>query len=338
VAIDRAATLKNAEKLLRQGKIEPAIAEYLRVVEDQPRDWNLANTLGDLYVRAGNVDKAVEQFTRIADSLNEEGFLPKASAIYKKVLKLKPDHEHALLQAGEIAASLGLLVDARAYLTQIINQRQSRGDKRGAAQARIRLGSLDPADLDGRMASASARVELGDVAGATRDLKAIAAELLEKGRAAEAIEALRVAAGLSADDDEIRQRLLDVYVASGDFARARECASTPEQLKGLAASLDAAGHEAAALETLSEAARLDPADGELRARLVRTFVARGDLQAAAEYLTAQTAGDDPQLLLTMAEIKLRGDTPGEGLVIVRRLLEEYPDRREEVALLGWTVG
>ena len=338
MAIDRAATLKNAEKLLRQGKIEPAIAEYLRIVEDQPRDLNLANTLGDLYVRAGQIDKAVEQFTRIADSVSEEGFLPKASAIYKKILKLKPDHEHALLQAAEIAGSLGLYADARAYLTQIIERRRGRGDTRGAAQARIRLGSLDPSDFDGRMAAAAARVELNDVPGAVRDLKEIAAELVEKGRAADAIEALREAAVLTPDDDEIRQRLLDIYVAGGDFARARECASTPDQLKGLAAALEAGGHEDAALEVLGEAARLDPEDGELRARLARAFVARGDLQAAAEYLTVETAGDDPQLLFTVAEIRLRGETPEEGLAIVRRLLEQHPDRREEVALLGWTVG
>jgi tetratricopeptide (TPR) repeat protein len=338
VAIDRAATLKNAEKLLRQGKIEPAIAEYRRLVEDQPRDWNLANTLGDLYVRSAQVDKAIEQFTRIADSLSEEGFLPKASAIYKKILKLKPEDEHALLQAAEIAGSLGLLADARVYLTQIINRRQSRGDKRGAAQARIRLGSLDPADFDSRLLAANARVEIGDVPGATRDLKDIAAELLMKGRPADAIEALREAAGLTPDDDEIRQRLLDVYVASGDFTRARECASTPPQLKELAASLEAGGHEDAALEARREAARLDPEDGELRARLVRAFMARGDLQGAAEYLTVDTAGNDPDLLFTMAEIKLRGDTPEDGVAIVRRLLEEHPDRREQVALLGWTIG
>lgn len=338
MAIDRAAILKNAEKLLRQGKIEPAIAEYLRVVEDQPRDWNLANTLGDLYVRAGQVDRAVEQFARIADSLSEEGFLQKASAIYKKVLKLRPDHEHALLRAAEIAASLGLFVDARAYLTQIIDRRQARGDARGAAQARVRLGSLDPADFDRRTGAARARVELGDVAGATRDLKEIAAQLLEKGRPAPAIEALREAADLTPDDDEIRQRLLDVFVASGDFARARECASTAEQLKGLAAALEAAGDEPGALETLSDAMRLEPEDSELRARLARAFVARGDLQAAAEYLTLETSGDDPQLLLTVAEIKLRGETPEEGLAIVRRLLDRYPDRREDIALLGWTIG
>jgi tetratricopeptide (TPR) repeat protein len=337
VAIDRAGTLKNAEKLLRQGKIQPAIAEYLRLVEDQPRDWNLANTLGDLYVRAQQVDKGVEQFTRIADSLNEAGFLPKASAIYKKILKLKPDHEHALTQAAEIAGSLGLLADARSYLTQIIDRRQSRGDTRGAAQARIRLGSLDPADLDGRRLAAGARVEIGDVAGAVRDLKEIVAELLEKDRPADALAALREAAALAPDDDEIRQRLLDVYVATGDLARARECASTAGQLKALAASFEAAGHEDAALEALGSAARLDPEDGELRARLTRTFVTRGDLQAAAEYLTVETAGDDPQLLFMVAEIKLRGDAPDEGMAIVHRLLEAHPERREEIALLGWTI-
>ena len=62
MAIDRAATLRNAEKLIRQGKLDAAIAEYLRVVEDQPGDWNTANTLGDLYARAGQIDKAIEQF------------------------------------------------------------------------------------------------------------------------------------------------------------------------------------------------------------------------------------------------------------------------------------
>jgi tetratricopeptide (TPR) repeat protein len=171
VAIDRAATLKNAEKLLRQGKIEPAIAEYVRLVDDSPRDWNLANTLGDLYVRANQSDKAVDQFTRMADSLTDEGFLPKASAIYKKILKLRPEHDHALAQAADIAATLGLLVDARLYFGEIIARRQGRGDEAGVAQARIRLAALNPADVDAQPAAVAAAVHtdlspevLGDAA------------------------------------------------------------------------------------------------------------------------------------------------------------------------------
>jgi tetratricopeptide (TPR) repeat protein len=110
--IDRAGTLRSAEKLLRQGKLDLAIAEYLRVVEAQPRDWNTANLLGDLYMRTGQSDKAVEQYVRIADSLKEQGFLSKAGALYKKVLKINPDDEHTLLQWADVAASQGLLADA----------------------------------------------------------------------------------------------------------------------------------------------------------------------------------------------------------------------------------
>ena len=59
MAFDRNGTLRNAEKLLRSGKVDAAIAEYLRVIEDQPTDWATTNTVGDLYVRAGQVDKAL---------------------------------------------------------------------------------------------------------------------------------------------------------------------------------------------------------------------------------------------------------------------------------------
>jgi len=335
--IDRTATLRNAEKLLRQGKLQPAIEEYLRVVEDQPRDWNTANILGDLYARAGQVDKAVEQFTRIADSLSDEGFLPKAGALYKKVLKLKPDYEHALVQGGEIAASHGLLVDARALFNTVAERRRARGDARGAAQIRIRLGSLDPGDFEGRMAAASARAELGDVAGAVRDLKEVAADLTGQGRQADAIEALREAAQLNPSDEEIRARLLDVYLAAEDFARARECATTVTQFKMLSAALERLGRAEVALDMLREAARLDAGDSDLKAHLARAFVARGDMAAAAQYLTVETAGNDPALLTMVAEIQLRSGNVEDGLAIARRLLEEDPSRRDQVALIGWNV-
>ena len=80
-----------------------------------------------------------------------------------------------------------------------------------------------------------------------------------------------------------------------------------------------------------------PGDTELSAQLAKTFIARGDLTTAAEYLTAETAGDDPALLLTVADIRLRGDGYDEGVAIVRRLLAEDPSRREQIAQLGWSV-
>ncbi|MGE5245087.1 MAG: tetratricopeptide repeat protein [Betaproteobacteria bacterium] len=337
VPIDRGATLRNAEKLLRQGKLDAAIAEYVRLVEDQPRDWNTANLLGDLYVRTGQVDRGCNEFTRIADALSEEGILPKAAALYKKVLKFKPDHEHALVQSAEIAASLGLLADARAFLKLVLDRRQARGDQRGVAQVRIRLGSLDPDDFEARFDAARARAVIGDAAGALSDLKEIADDLSAAGRQPAAVEALREAAVLSPDDSEVRERLMQAYLAAGDLGRARECATTAVQLKALATALDAAGSSDQALAALCEAARLDPDDVPLRAQLARTFLSRGDMQTAADYLTAETAGADQELLLAAAELRLlRGETE-EALAILKRMLDVDRERHDAIALLAWNI-
>jgi len=337
VPIDRAGTLRNAEKLIRQGKLPDAIAEYVRLVDDQPGDWNLANSLGDLYARAGQVDKAIAQFGQIADSLNDEGAGAKAAAVYKKILKLKPDHEHTLVQVSEILGSQGRYADARFHLNTLIELRKAKGDVRGVLQAKIRLGSLDPEDYEGRLTAASARIEMGDKAGALSDLKDIAGELSDKGRGPEAVEVLREAAKLNPDDEEIREKLFDVYFAAADYPQARACAISIEQFRMVSAAQEAAGSADEALETLRAAASAHPDDTELSAQLAKAFIARGDLATAAEYLTAETAGDDPELLLTVADFQLRGEKFEDGLAIVRRLLAEDSSRREQIAMLGWSV-
>jgi len=240
VPIDRALTLRNAEKLIRQGKLDAGIAEYLRIVEDSPGDWNAKNTLGDLYARAGQTEKAIEQFTEIADNLSEEGSSAKAGAIFKKILKLKPDHERALLQVAEILANQKLYADARTHLNTLIELRKAKGDARGALHARVRLGSLDPEDYDARLESARARVEMGDKAGAVHDLKEIAAELAaDKGRQAQAIDVLREAATLNPEDEEVKEQLFDIYLAGGELLRAREYATSVDQFRSVASAFEA---------------------------------------------------------------------------------------------------
>lgn len=190
MAIDRDATLKKAEKLLRQGKLDGAKEEYVRLVEDQPGDMTSINTLGDLYLKAGDVDQAVAQFTRIADHLLADGMLPKAAALYKKALKAKPDDEHTLRQLAEVAARQGLTADAKAYLKQVAELRRLRGDDRGAAESIVQLGTLDEVDADARIAAARAAQELGDIRQAAALLKTAADDLETQGRRPEALDLL----------------------------------------------------------------------------------------------------------------------------------------------------
>ena len=337
-SFDRNGTLRNAEKLLRQGKLDAAAAEYVRVVEDQPGDWNTANTLGDLYARAGQIERATEQFLKVAELLRDEGQYVKAAAIYKKLLKLKPDDERALMQAAELVAQQGLYADARAYLTTVLERRTAAGDTRGAAMARVRIGALDPNDYGQRIEGAKARVEIGDRNGAVTELTSVASELSEKSRNDEAIEALRLAATIDPENEEIRTQLYDVYCAAEDFTRAGECAITSVQFISIADSLELRERRDESIEMLRRAAQVDPENKELRARLAKTFMDRGDLQSAGEYITVETAGNDPKLLMTAAEIQLRGGQTDTGMALVRKLLEEDPARREEIAAMGWNIG
>jgi tetratricopeptide (TPR) repeat protein len=336
-SFDRNGTLRNAEKLLRQGKLDAAAAEYLRVVDDQPGDWSTANTLGDLYARAGQAEQAAEQFLKVADSLREEGQFVKAAAIFKKILKLQPDNERALLQAAELVAGQGLYADARAYLNTVLEKRKAAGDVRGSAMARVRLGSLDPNDYAARVEGAKARVDMGDSGGAVNELSAVAGELAERARYEEAVEALRLAATIDPENEQLRTELFDIYVSAESFAYAAECATTAAQFVSLADALELRERHDEAIEMLRRAAQLDTEDRELRARVAKAFLSRDDLQSAAEFLTAETAGDDPALLLTVAEIQLRGRQIEQGMTIVRTLLAADPARREEIAMLGWNI-
>jgi tetratricopeptide (TPR) repeat protein len=221
LAFDREDTLKKAEKLLRQGRLDAAILEYVRIVEEQPRDWNTANALGDLYARAGQPDRAAAQYSRIAEHFDREGFYPKAAALYKKLLKVNPDDESTQLQLAEISAKQGLLLDAKTYFNGLATKRRARGDRAGAAEIVIRLGSLDPADIDARMAAAATVAEMGDETAAAVRYKEIHDDLIEKDRPEEALAALREAVRLNPYDKDGRGKLARAAVAAGDLEEAR---------------------------------------------------------------------------------------------------------------------
>ena len=222
MAIDRDATLKKAEKLVRQGRLDLAIAEYVRVVDDNPGDWSTANTLGELYAKAGETAQAVEQYARIAAHFAEDGFYPKAAALYRKILKLKPNDEAAQIELADISAKQGLLADAKSHLNAVAARRKARGDSRGAAEILVRLGDVDPADFDARLAAARLLEQMGDDDQAGVRYRSLYDDLLEKGRTAEAVEMLKEFVRLKPLESEARATLARTALASGDVASARE--------------------------------------------------------------------------------------------------------------------
>ena len=192
MALDRDATLKKAEKLLRQGRLDRAIAEYVRVVEDNPRDWSTANTLGELYARAGQPITPSASTRASPQHFVDDGFYPKAAALYKKILKINPHDE-----ATQIAARGHLRPAGSARRREVAPQRGGRapqGQGRPAG-ARPRSSSasarIDPPDFDARLAAARMLEQMGEEEERGKRFRALHDDLLEKGRTAEAIDALK---------------------------------------------------------------------------------------------------------------------------------------------------
>lgn len=289
MAIDRDSTLKKAEKLLRQGRLDGAIAEYVKVVEDYPKDWATANTLGDLYVRAGLTEKAAAQYVRIADHFAHEGFFPKASALYKKILKIRPDDEATQLQLAEVSTRQGLLADAKAQLTAVAERRRARGDKTGAAEIIIRLGSLDPADIDARRTAAHVVADSGDPAGAAQRFRDLAADLTEKGRERDALEILREVVRCDPQDRDSRARLATAALASGRLEEATQYLNR-----------DVAGEDPTLLAALAEielrAGRTDSGLG-----IVRQLVGHAGVRSRITDLAWALCGADPEAAFGCAD-------------------------------------
>jgi tetratricopeptide (TPR) repeat protein len=334
VPFDREATLRKAEKLVRQGKLEPAIAEYRAVVEDQPSDWNAANILGDLYIRVGEIDKAIAEYNRSAEHLAGEGFAPKAVALYRKILKIKPDEDRALWNLGSICARQGLMVDARTNLLALADLRRARGDSRGEAEVRARLGDLDNADIAARLAGARARVELGDTKTAVERLRIAAADLQQKGRDADALRLLTEAAEIDPEDRDLRRLLSRSYAGRGDFDAAAQFATSATELKAVADELFHQGREDEGINVLGSALDAEPADTGLRTELTRRLLARGDTAAARDVLKTAQVDADVGMVWTLAEIELRDGNTADGIEVMKRLIADDPGRREDLIALG----
>ncbi|MEZ5284003.1 MAG: tetratricopeptide repeat protein [Vicinamibacterales bacterium] len=314
-SFDREGALKSAEKALRQGRIDAAIAEYVRIVEAQPRDWNSANALGDLYVRAGQVDKGIGHYVRIADHLENEGFYPKAAALYKKILKIKPGDEPALMQLGEIASRQGLLADAKQYFNQLVERRKARGDQRGAAELSVRVGTLDPDDLDARLLAAKAAAGMGDVATALHEYREVATRLEEQDRADDALNALVEIAALDPSDTGTASKLAATFVARGEIDRARPYLST-----------ETAGHDAGLWLALAESALKENRLAEGRTAISRAIGLDPARREAAVVLGCRLAETSPEAGYQVVDAVADAAVRAEDFAAAAAALHEFVTR------------
>lgn len=153
---NKAKAVRAAEKNLSQGKIQAAITEYRRIVEQDADDWTALNMLGDLYVRSGQPDDANSLFARVAEHYRSQGFALKAIAMYKKMLRLRPEDLTASVTLAELYAAQGLIVEARAQLLSIADTHTRANRTHDALNTLRRIADLDPHNPEVRLRVATA--------------------------------------------------------------------------------------------------------------------------------------------------------------------------------------
>jgi tetratricopeptide (TPR) repeat protein len=182
--------LATAEKYVQQGKLQNAISEYEKVLKNDPKDLTVTNTVGDLYSRLGEVDKATDCFKNVGDAYASQGFTVKAIAMYKKIGKLKPSLE-SLLKLAELYTQQGLFNDARAQYLQVAEEFLKAGELENAVRIFQKILEMDPENSNMRIRLAEVYVRLGKKTEAWEIFTAAAESLRSKGSLNAAEEVLQ---------------------------------------------------------------------------------------------------------------------------------------------------
>jgi len=101
-------------------QLNKAIKEYLKHIETFPKNKRLHLKLGDLHLKNGEKEKAVDEYLKAGELHVEEDLNTQAIAIYKKVVSIDPVHIKALHRIGALYVKEGFLGNAKSCYETIL--------------------------------------------------------------------------------------------------------------------------------------------------------------------------------------------------------------------------
>ena len=295
--------LATAEKYVQQGKLQNAISEYEKILKHDAKDLTVTNTVGDLYSRIGESDKATECFKTVGDAYATQGFTVKAIAMYKKISKLKPSLE-SLLKLAELYTQQGLFNDARAQYLQVAEEFLKAGELENAVRIFQKILEMDPENSSMRVKLAEVYIRLGKKTEAWQIFSAAAESMRSKGSLTGA--------------EEVLQRMLTLDPGN-TYALLM-------QGKNMLESGDAAG----AVATLQKISDIDSNPDGLR-DLLKAYLQTGQLSdAGAVAGKLQTVHNDLTAIASFADALMQAGQYENALQVydqhAERLLAENSDK------------
>lgn len=200
MAVKREKVVQTAEKYVQRGKINAAIREYRKLLEEFPDDATTLNRVGDLYARQDKIAEAIQLFTQIAENYTADGFFPKATAIYKKIIKLDPTRLEVYEQLAELYHRQGLLNEARTQYQVLGDYYLKHDNTTSATSIYERMTEVDPDDPSLRVKLADLYRQQQFLDKAMGQYRQIADLMLSHGHADEAEQVLLKALDVDASD------------------------------------------------------------------------------------------------------------------------------------------
>ncbi|MBC8412835.1 hypothetical protein H8E50_04085, partial [bacterium] len=213
--LNKSAIIANAKKLTSKGQLDKAIAEYQKLLEEN-HDGNLFNTVGDLQVRKGDEEAAIESYTSAASIYKKDGFYPKATALYKKILNIRPTEVSALIALATLDAERGLKGNAIECYLKAAEIYYREGAKEKVLMTIDRALQLSPSDIETRLRIADVYLKAGTKQRAANEYASVASSCAEKQAYDQARELLKKASELDPENVQTFIGLSRLAALTGD--------------------------------------------------------------------------------------------------------------------------
>jgi len=293
MAFNKAKALQEAERLVSQGKISQAIKQYSQILEKDPSDLALLNTIGDLYYREKNIPEALKHFQRLADAYVREGFTLRAIAIYKRIIKLEPSSAEPLVKLAELYMIQGLSREARDHYAQAVEFYKKKNQLERALEVFRKIVALDPENTTYRMRYAEFCEQAGRKEEAADAYLEVAEVALRHGDVAGAEPAVKKAVQLDPKNDRVHLLRARLAFSKRNLEEVERIFGSVPALKSNPAGRQVlletylAGHKLEAAESLLvHVFNADPEDFTPLASYSALCVAKGDFDAALKPLVA----------------------------------------------------
>jgi tetratricopeptide (TPR) repeat protein len=196
VAIDREKIIQAAQKFASKQRYDKAIAEYQKIIQEEPGDVRTLLKIGDAQLKMGSHAAAIDTYERVGKIYEKQGFAVKAIAVYmqirdiitRHVPALEDRYGHVLPKLAELYQQRGLISDALSTYDEVATRHLRAGRDAQAVEIFKKVVELDPSNPLPHLRLAEALARVKDLDGSVEQFSVAADILLRLGRRDDAIK------------------------------------------------------------------------------------------------------------------------------------------------------